>query len=125
MCIIKTFVYGTLRRNFSNHRYLEQARFLGNARTQEAYQLRQGIIPYVAEHAEEGRTQIVGEVYAVTKSQLRELDRPEGHPHFYERKQVLVLLDNGERLDAWLYFCERGEGSINYSGDFANTEHAG
>ena len=119
MNLINVFVYGTLRKGFGNHRHVKEAQFLGRARTQRAYQLRQSIIPYVSEFKEEGKTQIIGEVYVVTKTQLERIDHLEGHPRFYQRKEVQVLLENGLQLNAWLYFCERGKGVINRSGDFS------
>lgn len=115
------FVYGTLRKGFRNHRYLQNTIFIGLAKTVGQYQLRQTIIPYVSKFQQEGKTQITGEIYQLTKAQLQPVDRLEGHPHFYRRELIPVQLDSGKKIMAWVYFCEEGYGTINTTGDFAQS----
>ncbi|HJL14439.1 MAG TPA: gamma-glutamylcyclotransferase family protein, partial [Sandaracinaceae bacterium LLY-WYZ-13_1] len=47
-----------------------------------------------------GRTRVVGEVYEVDGATLERLDRLEGHPGFYRRRQV--ELDDGRSAIAYL-----------------------
>ena len=54
---------------------------------------------------------------------MKKLDILEDHPDWYERKKVKVILENGEEIEAWLYFNEETEGrKVIYSGDFAENK---
>lgn len=109
------FVYGTLRRGGSNHHLLQDALFLGLARTIAAYALYLGDYPYVAKSPPV--SPIVGEVYAVDARTLALVDNLEEHPDWYRREPVQARLDNGGQLTAWLYFHPRPRGRCLKSGD--------
>jgi gamma-glutamylaminecyclotransferase len=95
---IEVFVYGTLMRGQTNHRYLEHARFLGPARTLPTFRLyNMGFYPAMAA---EGRDAIEGEVYEVDPATLVELDRLESHPRVYQR--TLIALGDGRYVSAYL-----------------------
>lgn len=114
------FVYGTLRRGFANHRYLAGARFVGRGRTVDAHGLYlEAGIPYLA--AGEGRYPVVGEVYAVDAAILAGLDELEEHPRVYTRRPAPIVLDDGRRLIAWVYFANAPLGVPLASGDFAEA----
>ncbi|HEX4954518.1 MAG TPA: gamma-glutamylcyclotransferase family protein [Thermoanaerobaculia bacterium] len=92
------FVYGSLRRGGENHRFLDGARFLGEARTEPGHQLLDlGRYPGMVAAAE-GR--VLGELFEVDGETLAALDRFEGHPTFYQRRPVRLDGD----LIAWSYF---------------------
>ena len=117
------FVYGTLRRGFSNHRFLTGARFVGPGRTAESHGLYlEDGIPYLA--AGEGRYPVVGEVYAVDAAILAGLDELEEHPRVYARRPAAIVLDDGRRLVAWAYFADEPRGAPLASGDFADARGA-
>lgn len=99
------FVYGTLKRGFGNHKFLEHSRFIGDARTCPALFMVDGGVPFVMIEGGPLR-QIAGEVYAVDKPTLRRLDRLEGHPHMYRRETVEVVVD-GNRRNAFIYMMPR------------------
>ena len=44
-----------------------------------------------------------GEVYRVNDTQLAALDELENVPAFYARKTSLIAMEDGERLECWLY----------------------
>ncbi len=114
------FVYGTLRRGFSNHRFLDGARFVGPGRTVDAHGLYlEAGIPYLA--AGEGRYPVVGEIYAVDAAILAELDALEEHPRVYTRRPAPIVLGDGRRLIAWVYFANEPQGAPLASGDFADV----
>ena len=114
------FVYGTLRRGFSNHRFLAGARFVGPGRTVDAHGLYlEAGIPYLA--AGEGRYPVVGEVYAVDAAILAGLDELEEHPRVYTRRPAPIVLGDGRRLVAWVYFANEPQGLPLASGDFAEA----
>ena len=117
------FVYGTLRRGFSNHRFLAGARFVGPGRTVDAHGLYlEAGIPYLA--AGEGRYPVVGEVYAVDAAILADLDELEEHPRVYTRRPAPIVLGDGRRLIAWVYFANEPQGTPLASGDFADATGA-
>ncbi len=117
------FVYGTLRRGLPNHRFLAGARFVGLGRTVDAHGLYiEAGIPYLA--AGEGRYPVVGEVYAVDPAILAGLDELEEHPRVYARRPAPIVLDDGRRLIAWVYFANEPQGAPLASGDFADVKGA-
>ena len=96
-------VYGTLRRGFNNHGLIRDANFLDSGHTVKEYAMICEGIPYVKSNHTEGKN-IAVEVYAVSNEQFRDMDRLEGHPTWYTRKEVPITLDNGIVAQAWLYF---------------------
>ena len=129
------FVYGTLRQNQGNHGFLQTARFLGKAKTQNKYVMHcRGYIPFVSEG--QAISHIVGEVYEVDDSTLSSIDHLEGcYPKrdasgefeqnsWYIRKQVMVTLQNAQTdCLVWLYFNEQEtQHPIICTGDFLDRE---
>lgn len=112
------FVYGTLRKGFRNHHLLKNVRCLGPAVTVQAYALYHGAYPHVVKTP--AVCPIAGEVYEVDANTLRALDELEDHPAYYRRDIVDVMLHNGERTAAWLYFRPVGEGEMIAGGDYAS-----
>jgi len=110
------FVYGTLRRGCRNHHLLRGAAYVGTAKTKGRFALYSTGIPYVVRG--EPVCQIVGEVYQVDAGLLADLDAHEGHPHWYRRELVDVVLDGGGDLRAWLYFFDTPRGQLVPGGDF-------
>ena len=119
---IYLFVYGTLKRGFHNHGWLEEndCYYLGDAFTKDNYTLLQDHyngLPYVVK---ESSNQIFGELYLVTEDLLKRLDVLEGHPIFYKRELIDVYVEidkkpsNKKELieqSAYLYFLV----STNYN----------
>ena len=61
------FVYGTLRRGFHNHYYLDHADYIGLGKTVENFALYYDVVPHVVEKS---ISQIVGEIYIVNDDDL-------------------------------------------------------
>lgn len=120
------FVYGTLKKGCANFHVLS-GRYPGNDASKQfpakfiakgtiagrIYSL--GSFPGLKDAVDE---KVYGELYEVDEPTLARLDRLEGHPKFYERKQVPVNFQgepnhNGEYL-AWAYF---------YNGDVDNKHY--
>ena len=105
----KVFVYGTLKKGFSNHYW-----HLGSAEdvfpfasTVKKYAMivKTGYVyPYILGEHDQGH-RILGEVYEVTDSQLTRLDLLEGNPTHYRRELVEIENDEnpGEIIKAWMY----------------------
>ena len=111
------FVYGTLKKGFGNHGLLQGAKFIGKAVTTEPYAMYvSGGIPFVTPN--EKVSPIKGEVYFVDETTLSSLDRLEGHPDWYCRRETWVELEDGREVHAWLYFNQEPSGTLESSGEF-------
>ena len=108
------FVYGTLKKDRSNHDFLAGSRLIDKAVTLQAYGFYTGpdtqspegpSIPYLFEHPSEGDLpmKISGEVWEVDAITLSKLDKLEGHPDWYQRVQAPVKLDSGKKVFAQIY----------------------
>jgi gamma-glutamylaminecyclotransferase len=96
--LARVFVYGTLRAGERNHRLLEGAEFVGQARTAPCFRMVDlGSFPAIVG---DGSTPIEGEVYDVDDAMLARLDELEGHPRFYTRTRI--ELDDGSEALAYL-----------------------
>ncbi|MSN26534.1 MAG: gamma-glutamylcyclotransferase [Geobacter sp.] len=114
------FVYGTLRRSRGNHQLLKDAHYYGLGATKDRYAMYiSGGYPYVT--SSESRYQIVGELYGVDGETLEKLDKMEGHPHYYARKEVPVIVEAVE-YSAWLYLRDP-HGLLMATGDYNDAVH--
>lgn len=99
-------VYGTLKRGHGNNRLLQSSEFITQGLTTEKYAMYANGIPYVKETVPEDvpTTNITVELFKVEMSDLPRIDQLEGHPNWYQRKQIDVTGDNGDNYKAWIYF---------------------
>jgi gamma-glutamylaminecyclotransferase len=86
------FVYGTLKRGCSNHRFLEGQTFVAPARTPPGYRLFDfGGYPGIVATPDD-RHGVVGEVWSVDDAALKRLDHFEGvHEGLYRREPIPLL----------------------------------
>jgi len=92
-------VYGSLKKNFHNHHLLHTSELLGEQKTAEEYTMYGlGGFPAIKEG---GSTSICGEVYKVDDPTFKRLDRLEGYPHFYNRKEIETSYGT-----AWIYYIK-------------------
>ena len=72
----------------------------------------------VADARKDPEWYIQGGLYRLRKADLDSLDNFEGHPHFYRREKVEILIPSGETILAWLYRMsdrhKRGKPSRSY-----------
>ena len=126
------FVYGTLRQN-ANHPMHQQlathAKFVAMARYQaRLYQLSYypGAVP-----SSNTADQVVGELYQLLQPEqlLPLLDNYEecgqgfAQPQEYRRELQQVMLENGTRVNAWVYIYNRDTSGLTLitSGDFLSA----
>lgn len=86
------FVYGTL---VNMHKRLG-TKLLGTGYTVGTFVLYDGGYPSVVQEEAvnaEYKGQVLGQLHEVDDNQLAYLDGYEGHPHYYERRQVQVLTE--------------------------------
>lgn len=106
-------VYGSLRKTLGNHRLLEDAQFIGTDRISGFRMYSYGAFPYIRPSDQTDYTILI-EVYDVTDEEFARLDRLEGYPSFYNRKQVPTQFG-----DAWIYFIDEDSQSPEVtSGDW-------
>ena len=109
-------VYGTLKSGNGNNYFMDKAKFIGWGTTSEKHRLCISGLPYLIEGGDGHRVEV--EVYEVDAVGLAHLDRLEGHPLLYERRETQVELDGGDEITAWIYFapetCDNGVYSKSY-----------
>lgn len=121
---MKIAVYGTLRQGYGNALYLGDSKLVGKGKTKEKYKLTASGIPFVKKN--EPVHNVVVEVYEVTDEQLPTVDRLEGYDpndhegSWYKRTPIQVELDNGEEVEASIYFNDDEGGTLIESGDYAD-----
>lgn len=121
-CTNLIFVYGSLRENHGNHHLLADACSYGICTTKENYAMYVvSGYPYVT--SSESRYPIVGELYGVDDQTMHKLDKMEGHPRYYVRRQTVVVQGEQE-YTAWMYFRDP-YGTLMKQGDFNDFGHAG
>ena len=98
----QVFVYGTLKKEHSNHSLLEKSKYIGKCTTDPLYTLIDlGPFPAVLD---QGRGSIVGEVYKVSEATLGDLDMLEGYPHLYQRHEITTHYGK-----AWVYTMDEDQ----------------
>ncbi len=96
------FAHGTLRRGCRNNALIADAISLGRAETIEQYAL--FTIDKKCVVTRRPECSIKGDVFAVTDEMLTLVDRFEGHPRINKRELISCKLEDGNTLDAWIYF---------------------
>jgi len=98
-------VYGTLRMGELNHRLLESSQYIG-MRNLDGFLMRSlGNFPTLVE----GDGQVTVEVYEVDEETFILLDRLEGFPRLYQRKEVVI-----DGFPAWIYYWKYAESAAGY-----------
>lgn len=97
-------VYGTLKKGNSNYyKYLSDSKFVSSGKTEDKYPLIVKGLPYLIEEKGIGHNVKV-DVFKVSDSALQRLDQLEGHPSWYCRKQVPIVLKSKKVVMCWVYF---------------------
>lgn len=106
-------VYGTLKYGHNNYyNYLTDAVYVGGGETKDKYPLLIEGLPYMVNKKGFGHNVEV-DVFMVDRQGLSEIDRLEGHPRWYKRERVPIVLDDDSVMDCWLYFNDKSiEGKV-------------
>lgn len=116
-------VYGTLKRNYGNYyNYLSSSTFIGKGYTKDKYPLVISGLPYLIDKIGVGHNVQV-DVFKVSDTKLKELDRLEGHPNWYRRRQIDIKV-KGIILSCWIYFNirETEVGKVHHKTYFHNIK---
>jgi len=96
------YVYGTLKKNRHNHKYLDGAEFIGNFITSKDFTLAVSELPFMIKRP--SKSGVRGEVYKINSKLLKDIDMLEGHPLFYKREKITVYNeDTQETLKVYAY----------------------
>jgi len=96
-------VYGTLMKGNGNYwTYLYGSTHVGKGKTMDKYPLLIEGLPYLINEKGVGHNVSV-DVFKVTDSVLKKIDALEGHPNWYRRTQIPIIVGKKEVL-CWIYF---------------------
>lgn len=104
------FTYGTLRRGYRNHHYLENARFVAQAKSNTRFSLHikktteypEGY-PFAQPSQENDAVNLKGEIYEIDEDILKAIDILEDYPHEYTRIELPFECDDGTLRNALIY----------------------
>ncbi|MEM1296559.1 MAG: gamma-glutamylcyclotransferase family protein [Verrucomicrobiota bacterium] len=98
------FVYGSLKRGFSNHFFLLEAQWVGEANTESSYRMFDyGGFPAVIRDEEQGYS-IRGELWKIDDTCLSQIDVLEGvDSGLYERSTTLLEVPWDQKEDVIMY----------------------
>lgn len=99
-------VYGTLKSGEGNYSLLSgRAKFIGSGETLRPIYTMKSMGGFPGVFSDESSTdKIQVEVYSVPPECFESLDRLEGHPNFYVRTKVPIILDDNDKIvHAWMY----------------------
>lgn len=118
-------VYGTLKQGYGNYTVMQSAEgvFKGKALTKDKFIMNGYGFPYIIPDTSDVAKQVVLELFEVDERGVtHELDSLEGHPTFYKREEIPVILENGEETTAWVYIyqdtIQADESLINEDGNY-------
>jgi len=104
------FVYGSLKKNFSNHHILEEAKYKCKAKTLKKFDMYKEDYynyPYLLKRTTAQSHNIKGELYEIDRDDiLKKLDEFENVPNYYERHTIKVKIYNGTIKKADAYFMK-------------------
>ena len=96
---MKLFVYGTLKKGYSNHDLLQNSHFYGEVKMWMPFKMFDlGLFPAL-QCSRSNLCWIEGEVYEVPDQVMKRLDELEGYPDFYEKTTL-----NTKFGDTTLYY---------------------
>lgn len=104
---MKVFCYGTLKREHRNNYLLDSATFIGTGQTVAKCRLLDAGFPVLRPRTHratnEANAPVRGEVYEVDEQTLQRLDRLESEGHMYNRRRMMIKMDDGGYIKACVY----------------------
>jgi gamma-glutamylaminecyclotransferase len=108
---MNVFVYGTLRKGFWNHHLLKDSKYLGTFREDIKMDMVDlgafpGLVPYNGDFS----FYVTVEAYEIDNKTLERLDRLEGYPTFYNRKEITI-----KGITGYIYYLNQEDNNIKSS----------
>ncbi len=108
------FVYGSLRKGFTNHKYLAESEYIGEHASVDQFQLithKNGNYPYLLDEplVDYPSTIVHGEIYKINSKVLKNIDSLESNSKIYQRKIYTFINQNNEIIEAWIYILTNYE----------------
>jgi gamma-glutamylcyclotransferase (GGCT)/AIG2-like uncharacterized protein YtfP len=100
--VVYLFEYGTMRKGERRHEYIENYRFVGNAKGKGFLLYKIGNYPWMVK----GKGEVIGEVYEIPEDWISNFDWLEGVPNSSKRELIKVELENGEIVPAYAYLLK-------------------
>jgi len=101
------FVYGTLKKDCSNHNVLKKinAKFIDNCKTKDKYPMykSENYFPYLENQKGVGK-HITGELYHINNSKEKVLDEFEGVPNLYKSGTLTIIDSSSKEIEVSVYF---------------------
>ena len=118
------FVYGTLKRGFTNHHLLVDSIYLGVVYTLRRFTLGMDKyhIPYMIDIP---NTRIRGELYLVDPSNLAKLDKFENVPKYYNRRKIIVQDRYHTLWTCWCYLQDSTDLPLHIISNYTKHLHSG
>ena len=114
MRLIKLFVYGTMKKGFSNHWRISEQSFINNVKTVNKYVMySHASYQFPCMFDEIGDAVIKGELYEVSIDVLSMIDKYEGVPLFYDKMIIKVVDSDGKEYEAYAYFYQKEKSPEN------------
>ncbi|MFW3388518.1 UNVERIFIED_CONTAM: gamma-glutamylcyclotransferase family protein, partial [Kocuria sp. CPCC 205274] len=118
--------YGSLRRSMENAsvNLRGNGEFIGKGKTDDNYDLFKyggGYFPSVSLQHNASGVPVVVDIYEAPEGHTGltgSYDALEGYPDFYNRTEVPITLDNGDKLTAWIYHIDEVTGDRVEHGDW-------
>ncbi len=102
------FVYGTLKRNYSNHYIIKNCKFKGVGYTLERFKMFNKGYPYIISNT--NGYSVKGEIFEINSKNIwHQLDKLEDYPNEYNKKITKICLSS-KIINAWIYYYERIDG---------------
>ena len=121
---MKVFVYGTLKKGFGNHGFLNNSEFISKVKTvSKSYDLvNLGNFPALIKG---GSYDVYGELYSIDSTTLRNLDYLEGNTVLYTRDKISVCSYEDSRLvwsGVWAYMMDSPPNYSNTINSYNNIK---
>ena len=127
--IDKIFMYGNFKKNQMINNKFDYIEYIGKAETIKKFDMvNLGGYPGVAYNSDKGY-KISGELYSVSRNQLKELDQLKGEGIYFDRvlDQIFIVNNSPERngalFDCWIYILKYMPDHYDDSNIFLTTKN--
>lgn len=103
---MKIFVYGTLKKGKNNHHYIDKKIEKEITLNIPGFLYWKEGRPYPHFISNKYGINIEGEIYDLSEEEIKKIDKLEGHPFFFKRKETIL---DGEKIYYYEYVLQKNE----------------